>query len=250
MRVAILSDPGNADGSIGGAELTMGELADSTPEGVELVDNLDCDRVVLGNITTFGPALVDSLKDKPVVWFHHDLSPHNHPELKGWLDENATHTFCSSLHRDRYGIDGHLVPPPVDLSRFQPPRNHRRHGTRGGAVAVGAWQNPGKGQQLLIEWAHINGPLDVFGTGPLVPFGPDVAYKGPVAYESLPALLWGYKTFVHLPTDPEPFGRSVIEAWAAGCRIVTNRNVGAVEWFGNPRLDTAADDFWEIVSDA
>jgi len=61
-----------------------------------------------------------------------------------------------------------------------------------------------------------------------------------------------YQTFVFLPTVIEPFGRTVAEAWAAGCEIVTNGLVGARYWLEeNPdALDTAAEDFWGVVLDA
>jgi glycosyltransferase involved in cell wall biosynthesis len=63
------------------------------------------------------------------------------------------------------------------------------------------------------------------------------------------ALLAQYETFVFLPTVIEPFGRLVVEAWAAGCRIVTNNLVGAKWWIENEpgKLDTAAQDFWRVV---
>jgi glycosyltransferase involved in cell wall biosynthesis len=52
-----------------------------------------------------------------------------------------------------------------------------------------------------------------------------------------------------LPTVIEPFGRLVAEAWAAGCRIVTNDLVGAKYWIQNDpdAIETAAEDFWKLV---
>jgi glycosyltransferase involved in cell wall biosynthesis len=65
----------------------------------------------------------------------------------------------------------------------------------------------------------------------------------------MPALLARYETFVFLPTVIEPFGRLVAEAWAAGCRIVTNDLVGAKYWIQNDpdAIETAAEDFWKLV---
>jgi hypothetical protein len=65
-----------------------------------------------------------------------------------------------------------------------------------------------------------------------------------------PALtLSRYQTFVFLPTAFEPCGRAVIEAWAAGCRLVLNRNVGARHWIEREpeALETAAENFWRAV---
>ena len=98
-----------------------------------------------------------------------------------------------------------------------------------------------------------NGPVDFFGDGPFAPQGPRQ-----VPYEAMPALLAQYETFVFLPTVIEPFGRLVAEAWAAGCEIVTNGQVGARWWIedepgrdrdgsrglleGRPRHDRSGDD--------
>ena len=54
---------------------------------------------------------------------------------------------------------------------------------------------------------------------------------------------------MHLPTEPEPFGRAVVEAWAAGCQLVVNGLVGAVHYLQHDpgALETAAADFWAVV---
>ena len=72
-----------------------------------------------------------------------------------------------------------------------------------------------------------------------------------VDYDDLPMLLAQYRMFVSLPTVIEPFGRTIAEAWAAGCELVTNRLVGAVHWIENDpdAIRTAAADFWKIVLD-
>ena len=63
-----------------------------------------------------------------------------------------------------------------------------------------------------------------------------------------PEILGRYERFVFLPTTVEPFGRAVVEAWAAGCELIVNRNVGALHWLENPAgLRTAAADFWSLV---
>lgn len=251
MRVAFLTDPGNQDGTIGGAELTMQEFKDAAPDGTEFGENVrdDLDAVVLGNVVGFDTDLIPLLRGKPVTWFHNDLSPHINSGLKGWLDENAIHVFCSPLQRDRYGIDGSLVPPAIDLDRFKPTRQVRRNGDRKPLVSLGAWQNPGKGQQSLKEYADLHGTIDVYGTGQFAPTQPPLDFKGPVDPAKVPELLWGYERFVFLPWDVEPFGRSVVEAWAAGLEVVTNRLVGARYWLERApeRLATAAQDFWRVV---
>jgi glycosyltransferase involved in cell wall biosynthesis len=68
----------------------------------------------------------------------------------------------------------------------------------------------------------------------------------------MPALLAEYERFVFLPTVIEPFGRTVVEAWAAGCEIITNGLVGARYWMEEDpgALETAGEDFWRVVLDA
>lgn len=245
MSVAFIFDSGNADGNVGGAELTMREFADAAPE--PLVESLeDAAIVVVGNCVGFGMELAKALIGKRVVWYHNDLSPHINTDLKGWLDHHATHIFCSPLQRDKYGLDGHLIPPAIDLDRFRLSTN----GSREGAVSIGSWQNPMKGQQSLLEWAVENGPVDVYGNGPFIPRTPPLDYRGPLDPDDVPGVLARYETFVHLPWAVEPFGRCVVEAWASGCGLVVNRQVGACYWIqeGAWALDEAAERFWEVVT--
>jgi len=252
VNVAILADPGNADGTLGGAELTMREFALAAPEGVTLTDDLTAaDTVIIGNCVTFPPSLVRDLAGKQVIRYHNDLARHEATALREWLESHADHVFTSPLHQRLYGLDGEWpnIPPPLDLDAFRPSRQQRRHAKRKGAVAIAPWQNPGKGQHMLREWSDKHGPVDVYGAGPLVPQGPNLNYCGVLEPERVAETLWSYRTFVHLPTAPEPFGRAVVEAWAAGCELVVNRLVGALHYIDNEpeKLETAAADFWALV---
>jgi glycosyltransferase involved in cell wall biosynthesis len=73
-----------------------------------------------------------------------------------------------------------------------------------------------------------------------------------VSYEEMPEMLARFKTFVHLPSVLEPFGRSTVEAWAAGCEVVVNSLVGGRYWITEApeKLETAAEDFWACVLDS
>ncbi len=38
------------------------------------------------------------------------------------------------------------------------------------------------------------------------------------------------------------------EAWAAGCELIVNRNVGALYWLDQPEaIESAGSDFWRLV---
>jgi len=79
---------------------------------------------------------------------------------------------------------------------------------------------------------------------------PRIVAKGPVPQQFVPEILWRYERFVFLPTTVEPFGRAVVEAWAAGCELIVNRNVGALHWIESPDgLQSASADFWRLVDD-
>ena len=249
VKVCFLADTGNLDGTLGGAELTMREFRLAAPEDVELVELPDAETVIVGNCTAFDRSLIEHLEGKRVVRYFNDVDPNSDPVLRQWFIDNATCLFTSPLHVKRfpYEVDGATVPPPIDLARFRPTRQVKKHTERKGAVAIGAYQNPGKGAMGLTEWARENGGLDVYGTGQFIP---NANYLGPLDYTDVPKTLWQYETFVHLPTDLEPFGRAVVEAWAAGCQLVVNGNVGAVHWIQNEpeKLETAGEDFWRVVT--
>lgn len=246
MKVAFLFDAGNSDGTIGGAELTMREFIEAAPEGAEVGELDDAEVVVVGNCVTFEPEITEVLEGRRVVRYHNDLARHEHPALREWLEHNATHIFTSPYHQALYGLDGECIPPAVDLEAFE-----EVSGTiaRTGACSVGSWANPGKGQKLIEEWAIQHGGLDIYGAGACLPAGGHLRRMGELRPAQVPATLARYKTFVHLPTAPEPFGRAVVEAWAAGCELVINSLIGAIHYIQEEpeKLRTAADDFWEVI---
>ncbi len=256
MNVSWLHDD---PGYVGGAELTMREFAAAAPENVTIDyvagnDPIDGDVVVIGNCVQYDAAIVDSLMGKVVWRYHHDLAFHEPVELRAHLDHYADHIFTSPIHAERYdwagGSDYHIVPPAMNLARFKPNCETRRQVKRKGAVSVGAWQNPGKGAELLDAWARSNGGIDIYGFGPYAPLiSEHVNHMGAVDQADLPAVLHQYETFVFLPRAVEPFGRCVVEAWAAGCHVVTNKLVGSRYWIEREpdKLETAAQDFWAVV---
>lgn len=235
---------------LGGAELTAKELRAAVPDGVEIVDcppgdvAAGLDVYAAHNCMLYQPE--EQPLDAPVVRFVHD---HRGPGPID-ADDASRRIFYSPLQRERVGLDGLVLPPPIDLERLRPTRQIRRH--REGAVTIGTFGHMGKGQQLLCEWAAQHGPLVVYGNGPLVPAGPGIDYRGPLDPERVPQTLWNFATFVHLPTEVEAFGRGVAEAWASGMDLVVNGNVGALHCLTETpdAMATAAEDFWRVVTGA
>jgi glycosyltransferase involved in cell wall biosynthesis len=254
MKVAWLHDPGNADGTKGGAEYTMDGFKESAPNGIEF--DPDGETVVVGNCVTFQRKILDALSDRRVIRYHHDLSYAEDSAMRYWMDGNAEHIFTSPLHLDNYRFsaqpkhDPVVIPPMIDLAAFRPNRQIRRNGKRNGIVTIGSWQNSGKGGQLVSESLYRQGlEADCYGPGYFTPYGDHVHKKGPLEPEKLPQILWRYQQFIFLPSVVEPFGRCVVEAWAAGCEVLTNELVGSRHFIENdPKaLETASEDFWRVV---
>lgn len=248
MNVALLRDAGNADGTIGGAELTLQEFAAAAPEGVTFTSLEDAEAVVIGNCVEQDDSLRKRLKGKRVTRYFNDVDRDSPRLLRSWLLRHAECIFTSPLHVERFDTPPkryHLIPPPLDVDRFRPPLNTKREGT----VAIATWQAPSKGAQLVERWAAENGPVTVYGTGIYIPAGQDVDYRGPIAYSEIPEVLWQHERFVHLPLVTEPFGRAAAEAHLAGCEVITNRNVGATYWLDKvEQIQSAAEDFWKVVT--
>ncbi|MDP3938743.1 MAG: hypothetical protein Q8R92_11505 [Deltaproteobacteria bacterium] len=242
MKVGWLSDKSEYTG---GAELTASEFRAAAPEGVEIVDCPpgevvpELDTYVVHNCTTYGE--YPERTDGPVARYLHDL--------RGGFNEGDELIFCSPAQQDRYNLGGHLIPPPLDLQAFRPARQQPTEIKREGACCVGAFMNPGKGGHLVSEWADRNEPVDVWGFGPFMPAGPNIRNRGRAKQNELPTILQRYERFVFLPPALEPFGRCVVEAWAAGCELIVNSNVGARWWIENEpeALETAGERFWEVI---
>lgn len=248
-----MADGGNEDGTLGGAELTTAEFKAAAPDGVEVVGcppgavvgGLDC--YVIHNCVTYDLErdLFD-LGDQPVFKYWHDVGPHVTPDVRDWLAATATPIFCSPLQAAYMGFSAANngdrvlhVPPPVDLEPFRSAA--LTASKRTGAVALGPWMNYDKAAHRAVEVAP---EVEFYGGGPCAPVG-----SRQVEYDDVPRILARYRTFVHLPTAIEPFGRTVVEAWASGCRLVVNNLVGAKWWIEEQpeSLETAADDFWQLV---
>ncbi len=245
MRVGWLNDDA---GYLGGAELTQREFRAAAPPGVEIIDCppggivAGLDRYVVNNVVQYrATAEIEPLRN--AIWFHHDLSPWIDPDVRQLLNGRCSHIFCSPIQRDRYGIEGKCIPPFLDRSVYGP-GEHRE-----GACSVATWRSPGKGGLALIEWAAANGPVDVYGPRDFAPLGPRLNYLGELEPGRVAETLSRYETFVFLPRALEPFCRCVAEAWASGCKLVVNRNIGATWWIENDpeAMDSAREDFWEAV---
>jgi hypothetical protein len=230
MKVGWLYDD---PGYLGGAEMTQAEFRAAAPKGVEVVDcrpgNVvsGLDRYVIHNCVHYsGQDLAAA--DGPRVKYLNDVWPDGDPLVRREVLSTAHVIFTSPLHRERfYSVPrSSVIPPALDLARFRAAKN----GHRKGAVCV-ARLAYGKGLERLVDYPE---PVDVFTDLPPEQVAPTLAR---------------YARFVFLPTALEPFGRAVVEAWAAGLEVIINRNVGARYFIeeDQPALESASEDFWRVV---
>ena len=242
---------------IGGAELTAITLAQNAPERFEIVNCFagdtwpDVDAYIVHNCTSYSAAYIAKLEQKPVVKKVPDVWPHGDSDLRAWLlNHSELVVLCSPLQHEAmvWNIEAPVtyVPAAIDLTPFEAATNGNR---KGYVTVLRLW--PGKGVDRLGTWAAEQGvTIDVYGFGPEEKnvFGP-LRYRGPVMYDELPSLLARYETFVFLPSAVETYSRTVVEAWASGCQIVTNGNVGALWWLDNRPGDIkrGAELFWGEV---
>lgn len=228
MRVGwLVDDPGY----IGGAELTADEFADAAPDDVhiEMVPpdkkwmRYDIDVYVVHNCVQYGRPFLKLFEHAPVVKYVHDVWPHGDRDVRNWMLQHAHLVLTSPLHRQAFPYPltrtPLLVPPPMQLDAFRLAAERRSGMERNGRALVLA--HHGKGAENAYAWGLEHGvPVDVRG---------EYTEAGPVPCRLVPDLMAEYTHFVHLPNSVEPFGRTVVEAWTAGCNVVAD-NCGSLFW--------------------
>ena len=181
---------------------------------------------------------VDALAGKPALRYWHDLARPGGPATRRscrWAPEHATSVFTSPLHRDRFP---HRVAgePHADPARDRP-RALRRAGARKRRAAPAGSARRSTPARACCRPSSGPRRTSRSTSGASRRRSPESARiraKGPSRPTHVPTILRLYRRFVFLPTTVEPFGRAVVEAWAAGCELIVNRNVGALHWLEHP----------------
>lgn len=119
---------------------------------------------------------------------------------------------------------------------------------------------PYKGRDNIIKFANAHPEIQIHAiAAEILDKVPGNITLIPVAgYNQMPALYSQYKTYLELPTTPQPFNRTVIEARLSGCSVITNELLGAASygWFkcDGPviadQLRSAPDLFWKNIEEA
>ena len=254
-------------GYVGGAEMSGNALRTSKPDWAQIVPcepqyrpPEDIDVFIIQNQVTYPAYWIEELALAPVVKQIRDPWFAGSAKLRRWLLDNADLLLFSSptqVEAFDYPFDNRyeVIPVPLDLQPFRDAA--KPEGERAGNVFVGRC-DVFKGAHAAVDWAlREMQPLDLFGVrgfggGKFMDFGelPDVIrFHGQVPYSAIPEVLGGAKRFVFFPSWPEAFGRSVAEAWAAGCKLLVEGRVGALDWIHNDpdALERGTEMFWGAV---
>lgn len=251
---------------VGGTEMSCDTFKAAAPDWVtEIVDcraqvrpPQDVDLFIVESCVTYLERWTDVLHNKPVICRISDQWPFGSCVLKRWL-LNTAHLliFNSPMHCEqfhyRFSAPYCLIPPPVDLEKFRQAAQKARVGN----VYVGRVE-VAKGAHMAIDWALRTGePLRMYGKeqpGYIMwrELPERITYCGEVPYAKMPALLGSARRFVFFPIGLESFGRVVAEAWAAGCELVVEGDIGATWWIENKpgAIEHAPQLFWREIRDA
>ena len=252
-------------GMVGGSELSERTLRAGAPEWAEIVTCPpqlrppdDIEAFIIQNCATYPRKWREVFEGKPIVKHCRDSWWAGSITLRRWiLDHAALLLFSSRMQEETYehahdSAKVAIVPPPVNLDWFKDaalPEDQRQD-----AIWVGR-ADPGKGLHLSCDWAWRTAtPLDIYGDMNIKyldvrEFGGLVTYHGKVPYEVLPGIYGRARIFHFTPVHIEPFARTVVEAWAAGCELIVEGRVGALEWIAERPDDIGrgVEMFWQEV---
>jgi len=256
MRVGWLADKPDYKG---GAELEAERLIACAPSGIEIIPCppgrivADVDVYVIHNCFDYDRTIIGTLSQKPVIKRIHDVWLAGNMDLRRWLlAHSKVLLFSSPLHLEvfKWQVSApiRLIPSAIDTTSFEVLKPNGRTG----ACWIGRMVD-GKGILEAAAWAKMEGlTLDLYGFPRINNLPAPIRYCGELPPEAVASTLAQYQTFVFLPEQPEPYARTAVEAWLAGCKLVINGNVGARWWIEKhpEQIPQAASLFWETVTRA
>ena len=221
----------------GGCERTIDTLVTLLPDQVTATANDDVsgDLYVLHNIRTFTDDQLRGYIDKPHVMWSHDIMDTDRMGLKKELIETSmANIFLSPGHLERFelqaGFDvprAHCIPSVIDTSQFigQTKAIYKEPCYIGGIYEH-------KGIDDVLLWARANKTIVYFfGWGDEDIIDKIISskygeYCGVADKDQLSKVYSEFETLIHLPQVYEACGRSIIEAYLSGLKIITNNNTG------------------------
>jgi len=260
MKVAILNDlpifAGIGSGAEMSTEVMMKEgwhrghiVVSFTNETMK--DLTGFDVIVLKNITQFGDRIF-RLKEPFVNWpsdyafckwrlfYRQGIVCQECAGLENWkqLFQNAMlNIFLSPLHRQAYEHvfpsmgENVCIPSPIEVERFKPQAGVPRQ--PGLVIGVNSLL-PFKGINTVLSYASEHPEKHFIFVGAkadgTIRFPANSEYREFVPNTELPAMYSNAEYFVHLPETPQPFERTVAEAYLCGCKLIVNKLVGATSY--------------------
>lgn len=143
----------------------------------------------------------------------------------------ANSTHIQEDIKKYYGRDSEVIFPPVNLDRFNKPRN--RNLDRTGFMISGR-QTPYKHFEIAVRaCSKLKLPLIVIGDGPENQklrslAGPSVTFLGKISDEEIERVFASSAGYIFTPLDD--FGISPVEALASGTPVIAYRAGGALDY--------------------
>jgi hypothetical protein len=204
-------------GLIGGAEMTDQSMIEQAPKHyqIQVIDHkswqsaLTFDRVIItGTDMLTAEAMNELSRVRPMVWVHHQQSQSaERQKLFASADPFLTMSSAHSrLEQQWSGVSSQWCHGHIDLDQIP------NHGDKHNRALWAARNHPQKGRIAARMWAMRNGiELTEITDAP----------RQAVLEE-----MSKHKWFVFLPKGFDSCPRTLIEAEAAGCQIVSNDNAG------------------------
>ena len=239
--------------------------------------------LIISNCVSFDRhRLRDMVKGtKKVVWFFHDyifckyrlfypaagqcLSCGNIDYWRDLFSTASLFIWLSPLHRDMtlFALPElknkpyALIPSAVDPDRFIVDENKPVDPRKKAYLSVNTLYEF-KGKANILRWAadnpdkelHILSAAECFEQ-----FPGNVTVLPPATYDQMPEIYRDYENYLELPSRAAPYNRTVVEARLSGCKIHTNKLMGAAswDWFDKDlsviaeRLKAAPGEFWQSI---
>jgi len=207
-------------GGVGGAEMTDAAMMEQAPTDIDIdvihaerwAEALDYDRIVItGTDLLTDEAMLRLADTSPLVWVHHQQTPNAarrelFSQAKPFVTMSEAHSRVEQEWSDVPSVwcHGHIDLTDIDGSQQKET-----------AALWAARNHPQKGLLAARRWARANDlPLTELSSVP----------RREVLDE-----MQMHEYFVFLPQGFDSCPRTLIEAQAAGCMIVTNSNAGRVD---------------------
>lgn len=235
----------------GGAWQTESRMVKKSPKDldVKVVDtNKFKDRYdyyVLNNFRTFYSLQLEFLIEKKNYFIYwHDVIDTGKDEFVRKLYNNARgNIFLSPLHKvefcTKFNIDidkeNNCIAPYFAADKYTNNNDNRKDKV----CWVGSIQHH-KGIDDVLLWSRDNNQIiDFYGKGnsQLINQLQESKYCKYIGFAKMPINIYPkYEYFIHMPDKIEAFGRSCMEAWLSGCKIIKNNKIGMYSY---PEIQSA-----------